>query len=167
MQRQLEESGKENTQGKDSLQALQQELADAKVWAMRAGEAGGEAARGLWREGLKRGRQHRWQACRILYKPCATPCYGALVTHTTQPNPLTPTHSCMHPTPTPPRPQAEAERQKKRANSVVATIIQTCNKEKLPIPQWKVAQAAKERRLVELEERVKAMEGQAEVRAGR
>lgn len=73
----------------------------------------------------------------------------------------------MHPTPTPPRPQAEAERQKKRANSVVATIIQTCNKEKLPIPQWKVAQAAKERRLVELEERVKAMEGQAEVRAGR
>ena len=59
--------------------------------------------------------------------------------------------------------QAEAEKHKKSANNVWNSVLQICNKGKLPLAQWREAQAAKERRLVQLEERAKAEEGQAEV----
>ena len=48
--------------------------------------------------------------------------------------------------------QADAEMHKKRINTVLNTIHTICNKgEKIPFDRWKTVQAAKERRLAELE----------------
>lgn len=59
--------------------------------------------------------------------------------------------------------QDEIEKYRKRANSIWTIVVQTCNKEKLPMAEWRVAQAAKEHRLVELEKRIKILQGQQEV----
>lgn len=56
------------------------------------------------------------------------------------------------------------EKERKRFNALTSAVVSTVNKERQPIPKWKAAYLAKEQRLAELEERVKAMEGQQEVR---
>jgi hypothetical protein len=60
--------------------------------------------------------------------------------------------------------QAEAERNAKNLTSIKNMIFSTCNPEKKPMMEWKQLQMVKERRLVELEQRAKALEGQGEVR---
>jgi hypothetical protein len=60
--------------------------------------------------------------------------------------------------------QAEAEKAKKARASLWSMVSAVCNnKDKLNPAEWRPIQAGKERRLVELEERVKALEGQQEV----
>lgn len=56
--------------------------------------------------------------------------------------------------------QAEAEKQRRSNARLWTSVVQTCNKARLPLEEWRKVQAAKELRLVELEEQVKALEGQ-------
>ncbi|GAB4815353.1 hypothetical protein N2152v2_002399 [Parachlorella kessleri] len=58
--------------------------------------------------------------------------------------------------------KADAEKQKRQRIGLWKRVVDTCNKDKLPPERWSAVQAGKERRLAELEERVKALEGQQE-----
>lgn len=64
--------------------------------------------------------------------------------------------------------QADSDKVRRMHSQLVNMIQTNFNKEKKPLSQWKEAQLAKERRLVELEEQVKALQaqGQAAVAGG-
>ena len=54
--------------------------------------------------------------------------------------------------------RAEAETQRKKAAGLWTAVVTVCNRDKKPVAEWKVLQAEKERRLVELEEKAKLAE---------
>jgi hypothetical protein len=55
--------------------------------------------------------------------------------------------------------KVDLDKKAKNHSTLLTILHSTCNKEKLPITAWKEKQAAKEKRLVELEAKFQAMEG--------
>jgi len=56
--------------------------------------------------------------------------------------------------------RADGENSRKRATSLWTTVCSICNREKKSLAEWKVLQAQKETRLLELEEKVKVLDGE-------
>lgn len=56
--------------------------------------------------------------------------------------------------------RAENENSRKRATSLWTTVCSICNREKKSLAEWKIIQAQKETRLLELEEKVKVLDGE-------
>jgi nucleoprotein TPR len=57
--------------------------------------------------------------------------------------------------------KSEAENHRKRSVAIWSAVVATCNRDRKPLQEWKALQLQKERRLAELEEQVKALQGEA------